>query len=63
MPGMMPSRKVGAGGLAGALTTLLVGVLSMNGVELSAEMSAALATIFTFVVAYMVPERASEASK
>lgn len=52
---MMPQKKVAAGGLAGALSVLLLWGLSALGVAVSAEAGAALATIVGFAVAYMVP--------
>lgn len=51
-----PNRKVQAGGLAGALTTLIVGIAGMFGVVVPAEVAAAAATVLFGVVAYFVPE-------
>ena len=52
-----PYRKVGAGGIAGALTTLLVLYLtSQTGLEIEPDVVAAITTLLTFFVAYMVPE-------
>jgi len=56
-----PTAKVSAGMLAGALTTFLVifigPYLKKNGFEFTAEATAALTTLLTFVVQYWVPER------
>lgn len=53
---VMPKRKVGAGALAGALSTLLVTVLSANGVVIPPEAASALTTVIMFIVGYLVPE-------
>tara|TARA_R110002095_G_scaffold55543_1_gene47839 strand:+ start:2023 stop:2202 length:180 start_codon:yes stop_codon:yes gene_type:complete len=51
-----PNKKVQAGGLAGALTTLIIGVAGMAGVEVPAEVAAAATTLVFGLVAYFVPE-------
>lgn len=51
-----PNRKVQAGGLAGALTTVIVGIGRMAGVEVPGELAAALATLLFTLVAYFVRE-------
>lgn len=53
-----PNRKVQAGGMAGALTTLIIGVARMAGVEVPAEVAAAGATLVFGLVAYFVVEPA-----
>ena len=45
--------KVGAAGVGGAVAVLVVYLLSLAGVELTTEVSAALATIFAFVAGYL----------
>lgn len=55
----MPTRKVGAGALAGALATILVGVLGMNGVELPDGMEGAIVVFFTFITQYFVSDNPS----
>ena len=58
-PTAAPTRKVTAGALAAALTTILVWVLSeFAGVELPPEVAAAVTSILTLGAAYIVPERA-----
>lgn len=55
---MIPTRKVAAGGLAGALTTIVMAVLSRGwGVELTGDEAAAIVTLLSFATAYMVPEK------
>jgi hypothetical protein len=60
----MPTRKVGAGALAGALSIILVGVLNtyvLTGAEtqdISGELASAITTVLTFIVGYFVPEPA-----
>lgn len=56
----LPNKKVAAGGLAGGLSTLLVWGLGEMGVEVPAEVAAAIATLVAFGVAYMVPEKKKE---
>ncbi len=55
----MPTRKVTAGSLGGAITTLLVWVLNtfVFSVEhqITGEIAAAFTTIISFIVGYFVP--------
>lgn len=53
-----PSRKVTTGGLAGALSVIIVwAVEEFGGVTIPAEIASAFTVIATAVVAYLVPER------
>lgn len=58
----VPTRKVGASALAGALSVILIWALnsfvftSANGAKITGEIASALTTILTFVVGYFVPE-------
>ena len=45
--------KVGAAGVGGALSVLLVYLLSLAGVELDTEVAAAIATVFAFGAGYL----------
>lgn len=45
--------KVGAAGVGGAFAVLVVYLLSLAGVELTTEVSAALATVFAFAAGYL----------
>lgn len=54
--GKMPSKKVASGGLAGGLSILLVWALNELGMEVPAEVAAAIATLVSFAVGYFVPE-------
>mgnify|MGYP001607145693 CR=1 FL=1 len=49
-----PNRKVGAGGLAGALSIVLVWILGQMGYSLPPEVSSGLTTIVTFITSYFV---------
>ena len=52
----LPVRKVGAAGLGGAVATGVIWALShFAGIELGEEVAAALVTIITFGVGYLVP--------
>jgi putative flippase GtrA len=56
-----PVRKVAAGGLAAAITTVLVYVLEAAfSISIPAEVAAALTTLIGFVVAYLTPPGANE---
>lgn len=57
-PTAAPTNKVAAGGVAGALTVILVWVLNLNGVEMPPEVSSALTVIISFGAAYLTKERA-----
>jgi hypothetical protein len=52
-----PNKKVQAGGLAGALTTLIVGIAGMAGLDVPPEVAAAASTLVFGLVAYFVPDR------
>ena len=59
----MPSRKVGASALAGALSVILVWGLNSfampdGGPEISGEIASAITTILSFLTAYVVTEPA-----
>ena len=53
----MPSRKVNAGALAGALSIILVWAIKQYGAtELPVEVASGITTIITFITSYLVPE-------
>lgn len=54
-----PTAKVGAGALAGAATTLIVGLLKGNHPSVfgDAGVVAAITSVLTFIIQYLVPER------
>jgi hypothetical protein len=57
MNALLPKAKVIAGGLGGALATLVVWLVqAYGGVEVPADVAAALATVFAFIVGYLTPE-------
>jgi len=51
-----PTPKVGSGVLAGALSVILIWVLSLMGLEVPGAVGAAFATAIGFVTAWAVPE-------
>ena len=51
-----PTQKVSAGALAGAISVVLVWVLSLFGVEVPGAVGAAIATIIGFVAAWFMTE-------
>lgn len=54
----LPVRKVGAAGLGGAVSTALIWALGhFAGLELGEEVTAAVVTLVTFAVGYLVPDR------
>lgn len=50
-----PIRKVTVGLLTGAVTTIIVWVLSLAKVEVPAIVASAITAVLTFVVSYIVP--------
>ena len=51
-----PAQKVTAGAVAGAVTTIVIWVLKAYAhIEVPGEIAAAITTVLTFVVAYVVP--------
>ena len=60
-PSAAPTRKVTAGGLAGALTVILIWVLSAGfKVNIPPEVASAITVVFSFIVSYFVPPAASD---
>ena len=58
---MVPKAKVVAGGLGGAVSVILIWILSAYAnVELPAEVAAAFTLVVSTVVAYLIPEAAEE---
>lgn len=57
-PSAVPTRKVGAGALGGAISYVLVWALGeFGGFELEPGFAVAVTTIISFVLSYFVPER------
>lgn len=56
----LPTRKVTVGGLAGAISVVLIWVVNSfwlpEGKAIPAEIASAITTILTFVVSYLIPE-------
>lgn len=53
----MPSRKVGAGALAGAIAGLVIWSISIfAGIQVPAEQAIGLSVILTFIVQYYVKD-------
>jgi hypothetical protein len=50
---MSPQPKVAAAGVAGALTTVLVFVVGQFGLELPAEVAAAVTALISFAAGYL----------
>jgi hypothetical protein len=57
---MIPTRKVGAGALAAAVSILVVMVLRRYGVTLSVEESQAVTMVLSFATSYLVPDAPAE---
>lgn len=55
-----PNTKVAAGGLAGGLSMLVVWGIGATGIEVPPEIAAAVTTLVTFAVSYMVPEKVAK---
>lgn len=53
-PALLPNRKVAAGGLAGALSVIVVWLLSLAGVDVPGEVASAFTTLIGFGTAYFV---------
>jgi hypothetical protein len=51
----MPEKKVTAAALAGAIVTILAWILHMAGVDVPAEVSAAITTVLAAVAGYLAP--------
>lgn len=51
-----PTRKVGAGAVAGALSVLLIWAAQQAGVTVPAEISSAFTTLVSFVTGYFIKD-------
>ncbi|MDN3355063.1 hypothetical protein [Actinomadura sp. DC4] len=51
----MPEKKVTAAALAGAISTILVWVLHLAGVDMPAGVASAITTVLAAVAGYMAP--------
>ncbi|WP_018687034.1 hypothetical protein [Actinokineospora enzanensis] len=51
-----PTRKVGAGAAVGAITVVLVWIAGSLGVEIPADVAAAVTVLLSFAASYLVPE-------
>lgn len=56
---MTPTRKVGAGAIAGALSIIIVWFLGMAGVTVPPEVASAFTVLLTFAVSWFVPDQAT----
>jgi hypothetical protein len=55
-----PSTKVAAGAIAGAVTTIIIWVLkSYAHIDIPGDVGAAITTVLTFIVSYIVPPSSS----
>lgn len=62
-PSMAPTTKVSAGGVAGALTVLVVWILGLLHVAVPPEVASALTVIISFVTSYFVKQRVPVAAE
>lgn len=53
---MKPNRKVGAAGLAGAVSIIGVWAASQFGVDVPGEVASAITTVLTFGTGYVIKE-------
>lgn len=56
----IPNRKVGSAAIAGAVTALIVVTAGKYGIELDAEVAAAVTGLLTVLTGYLVPEKKSD---
>ncbi|MGA8330645.1 MAG: hypothetical protein WB777_15280, partial [Mycobacterium sp.] len=55
-PSLAPTTKVAAGGVAGALTVLVVWILGLLHVIVPPEVASALTVVFSFITSYLVKQ-------
>jgi putative flippase GtrA len=56
-PSIAPTTKVTAGGVAGALTVLVVWILGLLHVPVPPEVASALTVVISFVASYLIKQR------
>ena len=60
-PSAFPVRKVAAGGVAGAITTIIVWILSAAfKVDMPPEIAAAITVVLSFAAGYFIPPAAGD---
>jgi len=59
-PSAAPIRKVTAGGVGAAVTTIVIWVLSLFNITMPVVVAGALITVISFGVAYLVPSAPKE---
>jgi hypothetical protein len=60
-PSAFPVRKVAAGGVAGALTTIIVWILSVAfKIDIPPEIAAAITVVLSFAAGYFIPPAAND---
>lgn len=57
----LPTAKVAAGGIAGAITVVLVYVLGLAHIVLPAEVGSAITVIFSMAASYLIRDRSAVA--
>lgn len=63
VPARVPARKVGAGGIGGAVATVVIWTLSeFTPFKPEPAVAAAMSTLITFAVAYLIPSSDEHAS-
>ena len=56
----LPTRKVGSGALAGAVTVVFVWILDLTGLDVPAEVASAITLILMFAASYFVQDSPTE---
>ena len=56
---LKPTRKVAAAGVGLPVALILVWILQVNGVKVPPEISAAIGSIISFALAYMIRDKSS----
>ena len=60
-PTKAPTQKMTAVGISGAVTLVVIWLVSQFGVDLPAEVASALTIIISFVAGYLTPEKVAQA--
>lgn len=60
MASRVPTQKVTAAGLAGALSIIIVWLFGLADIDIPPEVASAFTVVLSVVTAYIVPEKADE---
>ena len=59
MKGKIPTRRVGVGAIAGAVSAIAIWIIGQNGIAIPGEIASAITTVLTFGASYIIADSES----